>query len=316
MKYSKMDNKININRYMARQFESLEWIMSYLKGNSINTIVHGGDMFDSPRFTAYPVQRTRKLLDGFDVYAIKGNHDDNGLLHDNSMSALDLLGINSIDEPMAKVIGGVNFVFIPWGYGIDVSLKRHGMKNVLVAHGFPRDYLGDGEIHDTNGNGAYESVLSSKTLDFDMVITGHYHNIDEFTKKNTVFLNPGSISASGNDDGNQHSIWILDTDTLSYERVKIPNSVRLITVKTDDINGALAAVNTEDIYRIYISSKENIDRKVLFNARRVALDIQLKVSSESASADETEKVDDFWSYVSENSEYSDEFRKILLEENV
>lgn len=309
--YTKMDQETGLNRFLVRQFESLEWVVNYLKKNNIDTIIHSGDVFDSPRVTAYPIKRTRELFSNFDVYAIKGNHDDSNFFHDNEMSALDLIDINAINKPCSKVIGGINFVFIPWGYDIDTSLKRDGMKNVLVAHGFPRDYFGDNSIVDKDNDTG--GLISNKSLEFDMVITGHYHVIDEFKQGNTVFLNPGSMSEYSSGDFNGASIWILDTDNLTYERVEIPCAIRLVKSTPKDVNDYLSSIDKENIYRVSLFSKSIIDRKILYKARKIALDIQFKLIEDSKPEQEqVEKVDGFWDYVSKNSNYKEEFQTKLL----
>lgn len=307
--YNKMDSKTGLNRFLVRQFESFEWATNYFSNNGIDTIIHAGDVFDSSRVTAYPIKRAKEIFSKFNVYAIKGNHDDNCFFHDNEMSALDLISINAINKPESYVIGGTNFVFIPWGYEIDTSLKKEGYKNVLVAHGFPRDYFGDGNI----GNGSNPNVLSNKMLEFDMVITGHYHIVDEFFQDNTIFLNPGSISQYSSGNFDDSSIWVLDTDTLEYKRVVIPCCIRVVKAAPKDVNDYLSSINEENIYRISVASKANIDRKILFKARKIALDIQFKlIESLSPDTEELNKVDDFWEYVSENSNYKEEFEKKLL----
>lgn len=309
-KYTKNDKKLDINRYLVRQFESLDWVLEYLKEQDIDTIIHAGDMFDSPRAGVYCIKRTREAFDGFDVYAIKGNHDDTSFLHDNEISALDLLNINSFNTPEKVCIDGVNFCFTPWGYEIDETMLDESKKNVLVAHGFPRSYFGDGEIStkDTNDGG----ILSNKTKLFDLVITGHAHSIDEFRSDNTRYLNPGSLSASSNDSGESPSIWILDTSDLSYTRVKIPVAIQLIRSKPEDVNVYLDSIKEENIYRITVDSKDNIDRKSLLKAKRAALDVQIKLIKTCDSGQtHIKKVDDFWEYVSKNSSYEEDFKKAI-----
>ena len=310
-KYSKLDKKTGVNRFMIRQFETLEWIADYLKKHKINTIIHSGDVFDSVRVTAYPIKRTREILNGFDVYAIKGNHDDSNLFHTEEMSAVDLLGVHSFNKPESVVIGGANFCFTPWGFDIDTTLLDKTKKNILVAHGFPRDYMNGNETKEVEHDGDVLSI--SRTTAFDMVITGHYHNIDEFEIKGTKFLNPGAISGFANADGNDPSIWILDTETLEYERVVIPCAIKLITVKPNDVNSYLSKINKENIYRITIYSKTDVDNKILSEAKKKALDIQLKIIKAKEEKANIEKVDGFWAYVEKHSGYKSEFQKVLVE---
>lgn len=298
-KYTKIDKATGRNRFMVRQFESLEWVLNYFKENGISTIVHGGDVFDSATVPAYPLLKAKELFSDFDVYAIKGNHDDNNFLHRDEISSIDLIGINNYNTPGNVVIGGVNFVMIPWGYPINTSLCSSDMKNVLVAHEFPRDYLGGGSV-----TGYFNECKDA----FDLVITGHYHNIDEFTNGGTRFLNPGSLSAHGNVDTTP-SVWVLDTDDLSYERVIIPCAINLKRSEPKDINKYLSEIKTEDIYRIKVDPNADIDRKLLLKTKRVALDLQLQLDASSELKSTKKKVDSFWDYVSKNKkEYLKDFK--------
>lgn len=311
-KYSKMDHNLGMNRFMVRQFETMEWIVNYLKENDVKTIVHGGDMFDSSRVTVYPIERTKKLLKDFDVYAIKGNHDDSNFLHDNEMSALSLLDINCFNKPGAVDIGGTNFVFIPWGYNIDLNLIEKNKKNVLVAHGYPRPYTPGTKVNNKTDVGG---MLSNRTEKFDLVITGHYHSIDGFVRGKTHYLNPGSISATANDSGNDPSIWILDTETLKYDRAKIPCAVKLIRETPKDVNNYLDNITEENIYRLSVVDRNVVNRKTLIKARKIALDIQFKqIIVEDKNDNKSNKfIDPFWDYVNKNSSYTEDFKKVISE---
>lgn len=311
-KYSKVDKATGLSRFLVRQFETLEWVVNYCKEHYITTMVHGGDVFDSSKVTVFPIKEARRIFGGIDnVYAIKGNHDDNSFLHENEISAIDLVGINAINKPYNKVFDGVNFVFIPWGYEIDENLVDPTRKNVLVAHGFPKDYYNSGCLSNLEINNG--GILSKKTQLFDLVITGHYHSIDEFTSGKTRFLNPGSISATANDSGDDPSIWILDTENLSYKRVKIPVAVKLIKAAPKDVNDFLQKISEENIYRLSINSKENIDRKSFLKAQKAALDIQLKLLSTNTTNSDCEitELDKFWDYVAKNSSYEDDFKNTI-----
>lgn len=312
-KYSKIDRKTGINKFLSRQFESLEWVLNYLKENDIDTIVHAGDVFDSSRVTTYPVKRTKELFRNFNVYAIKGNHDDCNFYHDEKISALDLIDINAFNEPKAEVIDGVNFVFTPWGYEINPELVDNSKKNVLIAHGMPVDFLGSEKVGDTNKG----DLLSNKTELFDFVVCGHYHGINEFAKGKTKYLNAGSsLSAYGN-EVHEPSIWILDAKDLSYERVKIPVAVQLVCESPKNVNSFIDNIKEENIYRLYVSKNEIIDKKKLINAKKRALEIQFKYKDDSKTfkTDKKKVLDNFWKYVSDNSSYQEEFQNVINDIN-
>lgn len=308
-KYSKVDKRTGLNRFYVRQFETFEWILNYLKENNINTIVHCGDVFDSARVTSYTIDKTKKMLEGFDVYAIKGNHDDSNFYHDNEFSALELLDIHAYNSPNTCELGGCNFVFVPWGYEIDSKLLDNKKKNVLVAHGFPKNY-GTTNLPSTSETNVGD-VLSNKTRLFDLVLTGHWHMVDKFNVGKTSYLNPGSISNFGNDD-TPLSIWILDTDNLSYEQVKIPCAIRIRNKRGKDLNRVLESVDTEDIYRIKTATLD-YDRKILLQAKKIALDVQLKADKQQEEH-VVENVSEFWQYVKDNKEaYEKDFRQTLVD---
>ena len=143
-----------------------------------------------------------------------------------------------------------------------------------------------------------------------MVITGHYHNSDEFEREGVRYLNPGSISSSGNMKTDP-SVWILDTEDLSYEQVKIPCAISLKRSEPKDINDYLSKIEAEDIYRIKVGADASIDRKLLLKAKRKALDLQLQLNVENMKSVKKEKIDTFWDYVGKNKkEYLDDFKTV------
>lgn len=142
------------------------------------------------------------MLADFDVWAIKGNHDDNNFLHDQKTSALDLTGIHAINEPYSKVLdeeNNVNFVFIPWKYEAKKEMIKKDAFNILLLHHYPKEFMyEDNELYKNN----WEVSQS-----FDLVLTGHYHHIEEFSKGKTRYLNPGSsLAAFGNEEDLEPSV--------------------------------------------------------------------------------------------------------------
>lgn len=305
-KYRKMNKKKNANQFMLRQFETMDWIASYLKDNGISTIIHGGDLFDTPRVSPYALKRAKDILSQFDCYIIKGNHDDTSFLHDEEVSAIDLMGVHAINTPTAITIGTTNFVFNPWRYEIDETLVKDNTKNVLVAHGFPKDLKTGSIPNETAGD-----LIGKKSQLFDLVITGHYHKAFEFESGSTRYLNPGAISAYANDVFDP-SIWILDTETLQYERVEIPCAIKLIDVTPEDPEEFLDSVSEENIYRVRVAKMPS--KEVISKARRKALDLQFRLIDIKANDCTEEKTLEFWEYVKDKKpEYFKPFKELLVE---
>lgn len=307
-KYSKVDKKTHLPRFMMRQFDSLAWVADYLQQHGITTILHAGDMFDSTATTAYPLIRTRELLKDFDVYAIKGNHDDNSLLHEQEVSLIDLIGIKSISKPMARVMENTNYVFVPWGFEIDTSLIDHTKKNVLIAHGFlhPEFY------HDENASDVLDEKKMSK---FDLVIAGHNHSMECYTKDKTTYLSPGSLSNYANHYAEQPYLWILDSDALALEKVPIEVGVRKYKMQKEDPNSYLATIDEEALYQLEVPFSANIEKDVLQKAKKCALDIAISYMPLDTIDIEIKEKCNFWDYVKENSDYTDRFREICEVQN-
>lgn len=326
-RYSKIDHKTGLNRFVTKQFETMEWIKSQLiderikRGEEpITTIIHGGDLFDYHQVTVNTLYTVRDLLAPFDVYAVKGNHDDSSFLHNKGISALDLVNIDHVyNTPGDAIIGGVNFVFSPWGYEIEEERIKGGMKNVLVAHGYPKRYINN---NSEEGTLAYRShneggILSSKSELFDLIITGHYHIADEFKLKKAQYLNAGSISAFADAKNHHPSYWVLDTESFTYERFKIDPAYTTIihNINTKDPDGELDKIvldnGPEHIFRI--TTDVIPDKKKLLSASKKALDIQIKTDIKTDKQNSI-SVDEFWTYVVKNKPtYENEF-KMKLEE--
>jgi predicted phosphodiesterase len=303
----------------------MKWITQQLttkrveKGlEPITTIIHAGDVFDYHQVTVNTLCEVRDLFAGFEVYAVKGNHEDTSYLHKKGISAIDLVGFDHpYDTPGKAKVGKTNFVFSPWGYEIDLSLLEKDCKNVLVAHGYPRQYVptskdGRGEKREKNEGG----VLSTKSEEFDLVITGHYHIADEFKIRGTRYLNPGSMSAFADAKGHKPSYWILDTDTLEYERCFIDESVTTLIheVETSDPDKSLGEIissGSEHIYRV--KSDRLPDKKLLLEAGKSALVLQLKLDNKIPANKKVEAdIGDFWKYVKKRKpEYEEDFKSRL-----
>lgn len=302
-KYSKVDRKTHLSRFMIRQLESLQWIRDYLTGQDINTIFHAGDVFDASIIGAYPLLKAKELFDGFNVYAIKGNHDDSSILHAQEISLLDVIGIHAISSPLNKVIENTNYVFIPWGYDIDTSLLKKNKKNVLITHGFVRPEF----YHEKDAKG----LLNKKDMEkFDLVIAGHNHSSEHFKDKNTEYLVPGSISNYANHFADEPYLWILDNDTLAFDKVPIKNGIRKYKVQTEMPNTYLETIEEEAIYQLNVPITATIEKEALQKAKKKALDIQINYVAADIMETEINEKYNFWDYVSENSEYLNRFREI------
>lgn len=299
--YTKVDKDTGLNRYMIKTLEIMESILQDLKKDGVDTIIIPGDTFDIANPTTYVLERVNKMFEGFNVYAILGNHDSTSLLKQKQLGAIDLVGFNTIHRPVAKVIHNINFVFIPWGFEIDQSLVDPSKKNILIIHGFIQQY--GYEVSNEN------IIDCSKLNGFDLVLAGHLHDLDIVKHNNTTLISPGSIMPSVINEDYQPGYYLLDTNSNELARKMIKNPVRLHKYTTEDPNEVLIKINKEDVYRITTNTLP--DTKLLFDAKQIALDIKIKFDKKEDDKKEIKKVGLIWEYMKDKyPEYLEEFKDI------
>lgn len=309
--YRKHDQD-TLNVYMLNNFNNFKYIVDYCSINDIDFMVIPGDVFDRSNVSTYALYESKKLFDKakehlpLGVYAVKGNHDKSDILDKKGFTAIDLLDINSYHTSGTDKIDDINFVFVPWGEQIDTDLIDHNAKyNILVTHAYPKDYFAYLRSSDDEAEDVLKPEIATQ---FDMVLTGHYHSTDEFIINNTKFINPGSISPSTSTKGHEPCFFIVDTNDLSYQRINIPNAMKIIYAETKNIDEYLNNIQDNNIYRI--KSVKPADKLALIKAQRKATDIQITV--EKVERKEIKKIDDFWDFIhNDHPEYEKEFRDIV-----
>lgn len=185
----------------------LQEIQSVAREESVDYILHGGDLFDRPDVSISVMNEIIPILSGFSapIYAISGNHDIYGhnpvTLPRTMMGLLDTLGIIHLinhrkillkDEETTVQLSGS-----PYIYGLDRDENRH---LYIVKE---RDPQADYAIHLVHGflmAGEVKAVFSHTTIDHiketkaDLTLSGHLHDGFPLTEVDgKSFLNPGAM---------------------------------------------------------------------------------------------------------------------------
>lgn len=210
------------------------WISFYtdiffptLKEQGIDTIWHGGDMFDRRKFINFlSLNKWREnvlepMNNHFKTYIIPGNHDVyyKNSNHVNSLEEL-LRGYKNfhiVTEPTHHMFDDKCALFLPWlnssNYEDSMKIVRESKANVMLGHLELKGF----EMHKGQKN---EDGMSANDFNkFDLVLSGHFHT--RSTQGNINYLGaPYEMTWSDYDD--PRGFHILDTETLELTFIENP----------------------------------------------------------------------------------------------
>lgn len=228
---------------LDRLIKSFEWMYDLFSENSVELIINLGDLTDSPHLRAEEITAISKALSyrkGIPEVHILGNHEtvtSDGQINSISMLNSDPL-VNLVINPF-QTPGG-KFLYLPYGsyeegdldkYSADILFSHINIKESFINNSFS---LRDGISPD---------YLSRK---FSLVINGHIHT-GSWVRRN--ILNIGSISGINFSTGNSswnHSVGILDTETLDIKLFENPESLRFIKVSADSLGDLKSKIDQSD----------------------------------------------------------------------
>lgn len=193
--------KYRKDNYFESVLNKMENIITIAKDKNISFIIHGGDIFDTnPNY--YVLNRFIDLLElyifKFNVIFIVGNHDRIGCSNENSCFPIIKKYFSDFFTSFYYNIVDENCIYQGYNYNnstiytcsyfsdlYDFKVFNNDRLKILVAHKMfvphtvPYSYISCEEF--------------SKTLKFDLVLCGHYHEEFDVTYNNTRFINPGAL---------------------------------------------------------------------------------------------------------------------------
>lgn len=161
----------------------IEKMCSYIKEKNIKTLFFNGDFFESRKGISgdvlYYTLKIAKMLNSLNIQIIfnYGNHDlynpnehEKGLL--NIFTPFE--NIKIIEQPHKLLLDNFRIFFMPYFEGeclenklkelSEISEKKNDKKSILLSH------LG------------YEQLTAEVTKNFDLLLNGHFHDIEKFPK--------------------------------------------------------------------------------------------------------------------------------------
>jgi len=223
------------NKYSVRLencIKSINWAEDTLR--DCDKIIYLGDFFDSDNLKSEEITALSEVQwnDKEHLFLV-GNHEIG--LNDLSFSSAHLFNIANklvIDKPYSFYVDDTELCFIP--YILDnsgditdyIPLKENTKKRIIFSH---NDLAGIqlGKFLTTAG---FDINIIKQNCD--LFINGHLHNESSIEGK---IYNIGNLTGQNfSEDGTKygHNIFILDTNTLSIQKVKNPYAINFFKFDT------------------------------------------------------------------------------------
>ncbi len=186
--------------------EKFREIVSIVRENNVDFVIHGGDLFDRPDISTSVVSRFTTILKNIEkpIFIVSGNHDifgHNPATIDRTMlgllKSMDFIKVISRYKPIVIEKNGirVSLTSLPYTYDIDSTPEGYILKEVPenmdysihVVHGMLLDRPFVKGIPYT----LIDDILETAA---DITLSGHYHaGFKTIEKNGKYFVNPGSL---------------------------------------------------------------------------------------------------------------------------
>lgn len=230
MKYACItDTHIDETNYLL--IESLfNQLINECLERGINIVFHVGDWFKSRKGQSQAaLLSTLRIIDNLrrnniTLYIIPGNHDKTDLDADESfLDVFDCGCFKVISKPEVMSFDGCDIAFLPFykeeKYAKELSsivqnINQFGLedsKKYLITH------QGISGVKNNDGSSVDNSLTESLFDIFELVIVGHYHNVQRYS--NIYYIGSSHCATFGED--NDKGFVILDPITGDTERITL-----------------------------------------------------------------------------------------------
>jgi len=234
-----------------------------LKKYNVESVIHMGDAFDSPKSIDYQSLEWAKRvvfdrLKDYQVHMIIGNHDCY-YKNTNNINSPELLlqtysNIKTYSEIAEVKLDNFKIVFVPW-----INSENYDTTVKVIQNTSSKCVMGHLEL---NGFRAHRGHIMEDGMDcdifekFDRVFSGHYHTRSNNGK---IFYLGNPYEMFWNDVDDTRGFHIFDLDTL--ELIEINNPYKLFyNVYYEDTNYKLfnASLYKDKIVKVIVRKKTNI----------------------------------------------------------
>lgn len=202
----------------------------YLRENSIDTIIHLGDIVDRRKFINY--LSVRNFRESFiepsmdmNVHCIIGNHDTY-FKNTNEVNSMRELfptprdNLNYYSTPKELEFDGCKILLMPWinsgNYTECMNVMNTASAEIMFGH---LEIQGFEMYKNSFNDHGFETSIFSK---FDMVCSGHFHH--KSSRENIHYLG-APYQMTWSDFGDYRGFHIFDTSDRSLEYIQNPYTI-------------------------------------------------------------------------------------------
>jgi len=273
----------NNRQFLEVCCDTMGWITSYCKENSINDVLFCGDFFDSRssidvNTMSKATESLYKMADeGINVTMIVGNHD---IYLRNSTGIHSLLaydGHDSIDivsESRNVEICGKKISLLPWMAGTVGSTDDvpRGTKYVFCHHDFPASYFMKGNKRNSSDSFVsktpYEDmfamrndIVESVVSEHGVIFSGHIHQSSDIPLPNgaRIIIGGSPYETSWGFRESKCGMYVFDFENDDVSFVENPFNKKHIELRTSD-KDSMSDVELDDkIVRLVVDTQEQFD---------------------------------------------------------
>ena len=256
------------DNYELTTYKVLLEIKKIIQEKNIDIIIHGGDMFHTPKVSLKYAGNVAQILlsYGIPIYVVPGNHDifgyNKNTIDQTMLGLFANLGVVNLldrDNPLFLDIGNCTLSIEAQEYYGDIdkgNINDFNITNnladykILVYHGMLLDKpFFEGVPH---------TLIKDVNTDANLVLAGHYHDGFKAQSVNgTFFLNPGATIRVESSRIDNPKITMFDFDEI--------NGTIVPTCKYLYIQCAKPREEVFDLKSKAITQKENTELEILKN---------------------------------------------------
>ena len=277
----------NSDKYLSICENTMKWISSLCKERQINTVIFGGDYFDSrSTIDVSTMQKATESLymlaeDVKNIIMILGNHDIYLKDSTNINSLCAYKGHQNIHvakQPYC-IIGG-KLLLLPWDDGsqseILNKLDINNIKVVISHHNFPKEFFyasnkikkskdSDTSTLESNPYGIDNIIIDKLSKNCGVFFSGHIHHKRNVPIKDTEIVIAGSpYETEYGFNDIKCGCFIIDVDTAEYEFIENTYNIKHVEVYTSKFDNFDFNLITNAFVRLRVDTNDNNSQKSIY----------------------------------------------------
>lgn len=306
--------------YETVTYEKLNEIGEIIKRNNVDLVLHGGDMFHSPKVSLRYTGKIAEIIKSWGVptVVVIGNHDLYGYnISTIDQTTLGLLSKTKVVELLYRGkykeydINGLKLIIegqhyykdIDTGTFDDYGINNKGDYNILATHSM----LLDRPFYP----GIPHTLIKDVKTDADLVLAGHYHDgWKETTIGNTTFLNPGSTIRVESSREDMPKVLLLEFNNVDGKIEEKHEYIYLNTAgRREEVFDLKKIINKNDKISLINEFQKSIEDLSNIQNTSSSIDIVKEITSKNQIEKEVE--DKALELIARAEEMSDDENDIL-----